>query len=46
MSRPEDAQAVIAAAVGEFGHVDVLVNNGGNGTAVPATRETLSSSAR
>ena len=24
----------------EFGHVDVLVNNAGIGTAVPATRET------
>ena len=24
----------------EFGHVDVLVNNPGKGTAVPATRET------
>ncbi|TMM03546.1 MAG: glucose 1-dehydrogenase [Actinobacteria bacterium] len=40
VSRPEDAQAVIDAAIGEFGHVDVLVNNAGKGTAVPATRET------
>jgi NAD(P)-dependent dehydrogenase (short-subunit alcohol dehydrogenase family) len=40
MSRPEDAQAVIDAAMGEFGHIDVLVNNAGKGTAVPATRET------
>ena len=24
----------------EFGHVDMLVNNAGVGTAVPATRET------
>jgi NAD(P)-dependent dehydrogenase (short-subunit alcohol dehydrogenase family) len=40
MSRPEDAQAVIDLAMSEFGHVDVLVNNAGKGTAVPATRET------
>ena len=40
MSRPEDAQAVIDAAMGEFEHIDVLVNNAGKGTAVPATRET------
>jgi len=37
---PEDAQAVVEAAMKEFGHVDVLVNNAGKGTAVPATRET------
>src|SRR6202453_3137779 len=36
---PEDAQAVVDAAMTEFGHVDVLVNNAGKGTAVPATRE-------
>src|SRR3984957_8091738 len=36
---PEDAQAVVDAAMAEFGHVDVLVNNAGKGTAVPATRE-------
>jgi NAD(P)-dependent dehydrogenase (short-subunit alcohol dehydrogenase family) len=40
VSRPEDAQAVVGAAMDEFGHVDVLVNNAGKGTAVPATRET------
>jgi NAD(P)-dependent dehydrogenase (short-subunit alcohol dehydrogenase family) len=40
VSRPEDAQAVVDAAISEFGHVDVLVNNAGKGTAVPATRET------
>jgi NAD(P)-dependent dehydrogenase (short-subunit alcohol dehydrogenase family) len=37
---PEQAQAVVDAAMSEFGHVDVLVNNAGKGTAVPATRET------
>jgi NAD(P)-dependent dehydrogenase (short-subunit alcohol dehydrogenase family) len=36
----ENAQAVVEAAITEFGHVDVLVNNAGKGTAVPATRET------
>jgi NAD(P)-dependent dehydrogenase (short-subunit alcohol dehydrogenase family) len=40
VARPEDAQAVVDAAMSEFGHVDVLVNNAGKGTAVPATRET------
>src|SRR3954447_12211687 len=40
VARPEDAQAVVDAAGAEFGHVDVLVNNAGKGTAVPATRET------
>src|SRR6201981_2086073 len=37
---PENAPAVVEAAITEFGHVDVLVNNAGKGTAVPATRET------
>jgi NAD(P)-dependent dehydrogenase (short-subunit alcohol dehydrogenase family) len=37
---PGDASAVVQAAMSEFGHVDVLVNNAGKGTAVPATRET------
>lgn len=40
VSRPEDAQAVVDAAIKEFGHVDVLINNAGKGTAVPASRET------
>lgn len=40
VSRPEDCQAVVDAAMAEFGRVDVLVNNAGVGTAVPATRET------
>ena len=34
------AKEVVDAALGEFGKVDVLVNNAGRGTAIPATRET------
>jgi NAD(P)-dependent dehydrogenase (short-subunit alcohol dehydrogenase family) len=37
---PDACQALVDAAVQEFGRVDVLVNNAGVGTAVPATRET------
>ena len=37
---PEDCTRVIAEAVEALGTVDVLVNNAGIGTAVPATRET------
>jgi NAD(P)-dependent dehydrogenase (short-subunit alcohol dehydrogenase family) len=37
---PAQCQAMVDAAVAEFGRVDVLVNNAGVGTAVPATRET------
>ena len=37
---PESCTALVAAAMEEFGRVDVLVNNAGVGTAVPATRET------
>jgi len=40
VSRPEDCSAIVDAAMAEFGRVDVLVNNAGVGTAVPATRET------
>src|SRR5689334_2435158 len=40
VSQPEDCQALVDAAMAEFGRVDVLVNNAGIGTAVPATRET------
>ena len=36
---PENAPAAVGAAITAFGHVDVLVNNAGKGTAVPATRE-------
>ena len=37
---PDQCQALVDAAVTELGRVDVLVNNAGVGTAVPATRET------
>jgi NAD(P)-dependent dehydrogenase (short-subunit alcohol dehydrogenase family) len=37
---PEACRAVVQAAVGRFGRLDVLVNNAGLGTAVPALRET------
>jgi NAD(P)-dependent dehydrogenase (short-subunit alcohol dehydrogenase family) len=40
VSKPEDCQALVDAAMAEFGRVDILVNNAGVGTAVPATRET------
>lgn len=37
---PEQCTALVDAAMNEFGRVNVLVNNAGVGTAVPATRET------
>ncbi|GAY14034.1 SDR family NAD(P)-dependent oxidoreductase [Mycobacterium sp. shizuoka-1] len=37
---PEQCQQLVEAAVNEFGRVDILINNAGVGTAVPATRET------
>lgn len=40
VANPEDCQALVAAAMAEFGAVDILVNNAGLGTAYPATRET------
>jgi NAD(P)-dependent dehydrogenase (short-subunit alcohol dehydrogenase family) len=40
VSRPQEAQAVIDAALEHFEHVDILVNNAGKGTAVPSTKET------
>jgi NAD(P)-dependent dehydrogenase (short-subunit alcohol dehydrogenase family) len=36
----EDCNRVVEEAMSTFEHVDVLVNNAGLGTAVPATRET------
>lgn len=46
VTRPEDCQALAEAAVAELGAVDILINNAGVGTAVPALKETPSSSAR
>lgn len=40
VTRPEDCRALAEAAVAEFGRIDVLVNNSGVGTAVPALKET------
>ena len=40
VTSPEDCTRVVEQAMETFGHVDVLVNNAGLGTAVPATRET------
>src|SRR6476469_2948580 len=37
---PEQCQRLVDEAMATFGRVDVLVNNAGVGTAVPATRET------
>ncbi len=36
---PDACRAVVQAAVGRFGRLDVLVNNAGMGTAVPALRD-------
>jgi NAD(P)-dependent dehydrogenase (short-subunit alcohol dehydrogenase family) len=37
---PVQCRQLVDAAMAEFGRVDVLINNAGVGTAVPATRET------
>lgn len=40
VSDPDACQALVDATMEAFGRVDVLINNAGIGTAVPATRET------
>jgi NAD(P)-dependent dehydrogenase (short-subunit alcohol dehydrogenase family) len=40
VAKPEDCQRLVDQTMEQLGHVDVLVNNAGIGTAVPATRET------
>jgi NAD(P)-dependent dehydrogenase (short-subunit alcohol dehydrogenase family) len=40
VTSPDDCQARVETTIEAFGRVDVLVNNAGVGTAVPATRET------
>jgi NAD(P)-dependent dehydrogenase (short-subunit alcohol dehydrogenase family) len=40
VTNPEECERLVERAMEAFGHVDVLVNNAGVGTAVPATRET------
>lgn len=37
---PAQCQSLVDAAMAHFGQVDILINNAGIGTAVPATRET------
>ncbi|HEY2674587.1 MAG TPA: SDR family oxidoreductase [Rugosimonospora sp.] len=41
VSDPDACQELVDTAMAHFGHVDVLVNNAGVGTAVPATRESV-----
>jgi NAD(P)-dependent dehydrogenase (short-subunit alcohol dehydrogenase family) len=41
VAKQPDCQQVVDAAMAEFGRVDVLINNAGIGTAVPALRETV-----
>ena len=41
VAQQADCQQLVDTAMAEFGRVDVLVNNAGIGTAVPALRETV-----
>ena len=45
VASPEECQRLVERTVEELGRVDILVNNAGIGTAVPATRESPTSSA-
>jgi len=40
VTNPDDCTALISQAIETFGRVDILINNAGVGTAVPATKET------
>src|SRR5690348_7983809 len=40
VANPDDCNRVVAETLEQLGKVDVLINNAGVGTAVPATRET------
>lgn len=40
VTSPEDCAALVQAAYERFGRVDVLINNAGLGTAIPASKET------
>jgi NAD(P)-dependent dehydrogenase (short-subunit alcohol dehydrogenase family) len=40
VTQPEACEALVAAGIDAFGSIDVLVNNAGLGTAVPARHET------
>ncbi len=40
VASPADCQGLVDVAMEAFGRVDILINNAGVGTAVPATRET------
>jgi NAD(P)-dependent dehydrogenase (short-subunit alcohol dehydrogenase family) len=40
VSNPDDCNRLVEQTVNELGKVDILINNAGIGTAVPATRET------